>query len=661
SWVNGDDRIGVTGDNVLLYTPLSESFTGLDTMKVGYWKFTERGPEYTQRFLHINVVPSQVVANDDYAATDINQTITIDVLANDHGNSEILAIKAPVLMTNNGVARVTNDGKIAFTPRAGFEGVANLNYIACDELNTCDLATVSVCVFNSLTPASDTLRIITEMNTPEVVLLPVNGYNMISAPQSGQYDVSGEVALYVPNNNFVGTDEFSFEKMINGRLIEKTVVVDVIEATADNEFAADDYFFTTTGTATEGNVLLNDVGGADLRYPTITRNARNGSATLNNRGELFYTPRAGFEGIERIEYKVMAGNSGVEEKATAFVFVSDQEPVATTFELTTPKNVPLVLNYGATVNYWGFRKTTLPNRGQLELGEINGNYYGHDIKGNNLIVYVPSQNITGYDEFEIAYCVTESDCHPIKLKVDILDIEVPEDHACVARQCIWAGDTNNDGIVNMQDLLPIGLGMGEVGTERDNPDLNNWYGQYGEDWTGTLAGAGLDIKYIDTDGNGVVSAVDTAAISDFYGNVHSIIPETPNLNVETPLFFGRPDTIPLVGLGAIIELPIMLGAPNYPANDIYGFTFDVDFSGSSQVIDLESVQLEFAEDSWMAYNSPVLDMQREVVKGKIEAGYTRTNGVVSSGYGLIGAVKFVIVDDIDGIRLNDTQFSIQIN
>ncbi|MFK7934520.1 MAG: Ig-like domain-containing protein, partial [Saprospiraceae bacterium] len=537
-WIGGDALLGVLGDNVLRYTPSSNSFIGRDTLKIGYWQWNNYGPQFVQRFLYINVVPSVVEANDDYAATDINQTILIDVLANDHGNSEILNIKDPVLMTNNGVATITNDGRIAFTPRNNFEGVANLNYIACDELNTCDLATVSICVFNMTNPQNDTLRIITEMNTPEVVLLPVSDYTMIDAPANGQYDTSGEVAVYIPNNNFIGNDAFTFTKNIGGSIVEKIVYVDVIEASVANEFANDDYLFTAIGTPIEGNVLSNDVGGTSLRYPSITRSARHGTATINNNGDLIYTPNANFEGIERIEYKVLGGgNSGAWEKATAFIFVSNQDPVTTTFELKTPKNVPLVIGYGATVNYWGFKQTAPPNYGIIELGDIDDTFLGQEVQGNDLIVYAPNYNVTGYDEFEIEYCVTEFDCRPIKIKVEILDIDVPGNHICVARECIWAGDTNNDGIVNMQDLLPIGLGMGQVGAERADPDLFNWYGQYGDDWTEILSGT--DIKLIDTDGNGVVSAVDTTAISDFYGNTHSIIPATPDLNLDLPLFFGQ--------------------------------------------------------------------------------------------------------------------------
>jgi hypothetical protein len=85
--------------------------------------------------------------------------------------------------------------------------------------------------------------------------------------------------------------------------------------------------------------------------------------------------------------------------------------------------------------------------------------------------------------------------------------------------CIWAGDTNFDGIVNMEDLLPIGLCMGEVGIPRQDVNLSaQWYGQYGDDWSPY---APMDLKHLDTDGDSIITALDTVAINNFYGNTHS--------------------------------------------------------------------------------------------------------------------------------------------
>ena len=44
----------------------------------------------------------------------------------------------------------------------------------------------------------------------------------------------------------------------------------------------------------------------------------------------------------------------------------------------------------------------------------------------------------------------------------------------------------------------------------------------------------------------------------------------------------------------------------------------------------------------------------------MEAGFTRTNGIAADGYGRIGKVGFVVIDDIDGFRLNAENLSFEV-
>lgn len=667
SWLGSNNSLGVIGENTLFYTPSSPTFLGQDLVVIGYWKNTSFGPQFTQRHIHITVIPSDVTANDDYATTDVNQSVLVDVLANDDGNSPNLIINDPVLLVNNGTAQIIN-GQILYTPAPGFEGVAHLNYIACDELNTCDLATVSICVYDSANPQNDTLYITTIKNQPEVLLLPVAGYDLVETPSNGGFDIEGEIIKYVPDTDFTGQDEFAYERVINGNTVRKTVIVTVLDVAAPNSFAFDDYFYTTENTSlvTNANVLENDLGGQDLEGVTIVGTPSYGSASIDSEGNLVYHPNEGFLGVDEITYRVWPNSfNGTPEEATIYVYVSNQEPSATTFYLTTPKNTPLVIGYGISVVYHGFNVTADPTKGEVAFHEnIDEAFYGglHHVEGERVLVYVPDWNQVGEDEFEIEYCVTSNNntCVPVKIYVTIVNVDVPADHVCYASDCVWAGDTNNDGVVNMKDLLPIGLCMGEVGSERPEPNLIDWYGQYGEHWQNDFGEVNFDLKYIDSDGNGVVSAVDTFGINEFYGRQHSLTPEPLEDVHPLPLMFGQKDTLPLLGPGAIIEIPILLGAESFPALDAYGFTFDIDFTGAAGIIDLESVELTFKQDSWLSYNSPILNMTKSPVEGLIEAGITRTSGISASGYGVIGTVGFVVIENIDGYRL-DEEFTINLN
>ncbi|MEL6356942.1 MAG: T9SS type A sorting domain-containing protein, partial [Bacteroidota bacterium] len=67
------------------------------------------------------------------------------------------------------------------------------------------------------------------------------------------------------------------------------------------------------------------------------------------------------------------------------------------------------------------------------------------------------------------------------------------------------------------------------------------------------------------------------------------------------------------------------------------------------------------EGSWVSYDSPILSMQteREGSNGTVivEGGFTRTSGTSTNGYGRIGTVNFVVVEDVNGFR-SDTEETI---
>nr|HQU59223.1 hypothetical protein [Saprospiraceae bacterium] len=71
--------------------------------------------------------------------------------------------------------------------------------------------------------------------------------------------------------------------------------------------------------------------------------------------------------------------------------------------------------------------------------------------------------------------------------------------------CVWAGDTNSDGIANHLDVLPIGIALGSQGPERTTPA--NWSPQPGPDWPEAQYN-GANFKHIDADGDGQVRSGD---------------------------------------------------------------------------------------------------------------------------------------------------------
>jgi len=242
----------------------------------------------------------------------------------------------------------------------------------------------------------------------------------------------------------------------------------------------------------------------------------------------------------------------------------------------------------------------------------------------------------------------------IKLVIDIVDVSAPVDTLCAGGGCVWAGDANNDGVVNINDLLPIGLCMGEVGSSRPNPALE-WYGQYGDNWNSLSDANNFDVKHVDTDGDGIIEALDTVALCQFYGKRHNLTPESVGTLKNLPFFIEEPD-FTNIQPGDVILANIHLGNDQFPAIDAYGLTFQLGYDPAI----FSSVNVSFKDDSWMAYDSPVLGLAQKPFDGIVDAGYTRTSGVSASGYGIIGTAEFIVIDDINGGRLNNDTTTIKL-
>lgn len=628
-------------DYVLTYTP-DEDFLGLDFFTLKRW-VTFGSFSYLEIVeFTVFVEPASITARHDYVTTMVNEAVDIPVTLNDISSNGVMIVAAAP-MTNNGQVTLIDEHTVRFEPGPGFSGLAHFNYSLCNGEGVCTNGTVSVSVLSQEMPTNEHIKIFTKKNLPQDVLVPYL-FDLTGAPAHGTFDDSGAVPQYYPDPDFVGEDQLSFA--YDGH--EIIVDVQVLNIT-QNTFAFDDEIYTTSGSSVEYNVLANDAYGKAANSVNIHQ-PQYGTLEVLSEGEVAYTPPAGFEGVDQFTY---TSNSpgGQTETATAFVYVSNFEPVYTKFNMLTPKRTPLIIGYNVPIEGFKFQITEQGELGSVIFypGNVSTTIYDTEITGYNLMVYIPNEDVeSGIDEFEVAYCVSENeDCSftkSVKVEMEILNISQEDGPMCFG-DCVWPGDTNFDGIVNMEDLLPLGLEMGEVGKPRSNVNVEEWYGQYAPDWSELFSNNPINSKHIDADGDSVITALDTIAISQFYGRTHSLTPST----VPFYDFVIRLDGDIFVQPGDLVELDLLVGTHQKPAEDVYGFTFP--FAYNPNLFLPESVQVEFDHNSWLSYNSPILHMSRkDDERNIVETGYTRTSGVSASGFGKIGTVSFIISDDIIGFR-----------
>lgn len=653
---------GYGAPNHFYYAP-AQGFVGRDTVIMQYHKQDGNSGEVTaHKIFYFTVVPSFLHANDDYVATLEGQTIEIEVLPNDIGNGTNQTI-SEVTNINNGTAVLNSDHtKVIFTPAAGFRGIANLNYSICDAQGSCSFAVVNICVNAINPPANETLTITTNKNTPQVVMLDMDAsYTVSEAPSHGSLSTQ-QPYFYTPNQNYVGPDEIVFENPAGNT---RTVVIKVVNVDRVSDLTIDDIVYTAKNQAIEEiHLLKNDNGGQYFQTVSAITSGLLGTLTylpMPEKGVYHYVPPTGFTGVDKFKYKALVGPNTY-DTATCYIVVNDLNPALPVFQMTTPKNTPLVLGDHLPLDAYSYQAFSNPANGDLTYLPGDDTYtstHGQTFSGRNMLVYDPDTDQTGYDEFEFEYCADglPNGCQLVKVELEIIDIANPQSPTlCAGRECVWAGDANRDGAVDVLDVLPIGMCMGEVGQTRTNGSTE-WYGQYSNNWNSFFAdGLGFDVKYLDTDGNGIVSSMDTSAIGQNYGNHHNLTPNPIDALENLPFYIQEPIFPEDPEIGDVFYAPIVLGTNNTPAINAYGLAFELLYDPA-----FFDVNIIFSDNAWMDYNSPILSMTKKPLPGKIDAAYTRTSGLAASGFGNIGVAEFIVIDDISGTRPTKLSTQVQLN
>ncbi len=639
---NGTVAKNALGGTKYEFTYLNNpGFIGIDTVQFNI--FIAPG-NIIHEIAYVDVVPSIINANSDFTTTAVGQAAEVNVLANDYSSMNVLNLTSIPVVTN-GFAFILPDSSIYFQPDPGFMGYGSLNYVVCDSIDNCATGTLTISVNDGSGPtANDSIYVSTIQDNPVSIPLLYEGYEMVTSPTNGSAVIeTGGVTTYSPNAGFIGSDQYLIKILINGNYIYRDIFVDVLPQVNTNTVAFDDFGYTPINTDIEINVTNNDIGNFNINTFTQPQFGE-GTVTKINGDVLKFSPTPGFTGPAEFTYKVKNA-AGFSEIATVIIVVDDQEPQDEPFELYTNKNTPLILYYNVPLGYTAFTVENNPNHGFLEYLEVDTTVIigSQSIDVSNVMLYHPDIDFIGDDEFEINYCVTVNNtCYLTKIIVHVLDVG---SELCAAEDCVWPGDSNNDGIANMFDLLQLGRTIGEFGLARTNPTVD-WYGQFSSEWGKSSFGSNLDFKYSDTDGNGEVNEDDLNGLDNHYNLTHAVHPEINPYEKSYPITLVETSSGPY-SEGDLVTFDIELGQVGAEAINMYGFSYS--FAYNSTFIQPESIEVDFEENSWIYTNnnSPVLTLIKNLeLQERVDIGLTRTNGYSVSGRGKVATVSFIIDDDI---------------
>ena len=190
---------------------------------------------------------------------------------------------------------------------------------------------------------------------------------------------------------------------------------------------------------------------------------------------------------------------------------------------------------------------------------------------------------------------------------------------------VWPGDTNNDGIVNQADVLPIGLNWARTGPARPNASTS-WIGQICPPWSPKNA------TYADANGDGSINQADILPIGLNWGRTHSVF--------QTKVFSAnasRPATaklsIEIIGdANPNEEFWINIGLNQ--VTDLFGISFELLYTPTSFTDPIEAVPGPFLGQDVVFFQNI------DKTAGKISVGITRKAGQGGvSGSGIVARIR----------------------
>jgi len=212
--------------------------------------------------------------------------------------------------------------------------------------------------------------------------------------------------------------------------------------------------------------------------------------------------------------------------------------------------------------------------------------------------------------------------------------------------CVWAGDVNADGEVNMIDFLWLGQVDGETGSSRSNASTD-YASQSSSDWSGSFAsqndlGQTVNHKHGDADGDGEISAEeDGDVVLANINSVHSapVFPASGGVVASLQAQLGNKIN---GGSEQIVNYVLNLsGANDTDLDNVYGIAFELEYQFTSTDANLNDASTWYTNTESQILNS--------FTKRKAYVGMTATDGLNRTGKGAVADIDIIAtIEDIQG-------------
>ncbi|MEW5987857.1 MAG: cadherin-like domain-containing protein, partial [Chloroflexota bacterium] len=358
--------------------------------------------------IHVNNPP---VANNDNVNVNEDGSATFNVTANDSDPDGNLDPGSASATSSPGNGTLTNNGggSFTYTPDPNFNGSVSFTYRVCDMDDACDEATVNIQVTSvndrpvanddsfSLNEDTQATISVTDNDSDIDGNLDPNSVTASDPPNGTLVDNGGGSFTYTPNENFNGSDSFSYQVCDTENACDDAMVSIEVRPKNDPPMANDDQSNLNEDTPTSINVTGNDSdpdGDLNPASAVAISGPSHGSLSDNDgNGSFTYTPYENYNGSDSFDYRVcdMAGECDTASVSLTINPVNDP-PVASGDNATTPKNTEVTIAVLAN--------DSDPDGDSLDVTEVTDPPHGQArVNGDETVTYNPNQGFTGSDSF----------------------------------------------------------------------------------------------------------------------------------------------------------------------------------------------------------------------------------------------------------------------
>lgn len=403
------------------------------------------------------------VAESDEASTPQDETVEVDVIANDRDPDLLGGInkksvdldldkdgRQDSLTTPDGKFKVNDSGVVKFDPEKDFIGVVSIPYTVEDkEGKTSNVATITITVTAPVNAAPIAMDDETDTEEGKAVTINVVGNDSdsdgsiekstvdLNVSQSGiqnsnntaqgNYAVnSNGVVTFTPAVNFSGSASITYTVNDNDGATSNVATLTIsVSSVNDPPVAADDNASTSEGTAVSFNIILNDSdndGSIDATSVDLNPNLSGtqksvatpqGTFAVNNAGVVTFNPPSNFSGEAAIDYTVRDNDNAISNVATITVEIgaSNNAPVAADDNASTGEGTPVSFNIVAndsdsdgTIDASTIDLDPAASGSQKSNNTPQGNF---SVSGSGILTFTPANGFSG--QASIGYTVKDNE------------------------------------------------------------------------------------------------------------------------------------------------------------------------------------------------------------------------------------------------------------